>query len=187
MQNVFSLPIAQVSNFFYKRKFSVYNLTGHCNLDSTTYCSIWTEAQTGRSGNDKASALNKILKAVTEKFSDINKIILWSDSCVPQNKNRVNSMMILKFLETHPNIKELHHKYSVPGHSHIQEVDAVHSAIERHLRGVSIYSPVSLIKHLLKMKYQKVKLHIMQLQKTDFYNYNIASQSFTWIPFTKIH
>lgn len=106
LQNVFCLPKAEVSNFFYKRKFLVYNLTGHCNLNKTTYCSIWTEVQSGRSGSDIPSALRKILNQVATDNSNISKIILWSDSCVPQNKNRVNSMMVLKFLEEHPNIKK---------------------------------------------------------------------------------
>lgn len=186
LQNVFSLPRAPVSNFFYKRKFSVFNLTGHCNLNKTTYCSIWSEMQSGRSGNDIASALRKILNKAVIDNPGTTKIILWSDSCVPQNKNRINSTMILNFLKDNPVIERIDHKYSTPGHSSIQEVDSVHSMIERHLRGISIYSPISLITQLLKMNYKNVTLSIMQLQPNDFFDFNLASQAFDfWIPFQK--
>ena len=185
LQNVISLPRAEISNFFYKRKFAVYNLTAHCNLNKKTYCSIWTENQSGRSGNDIASALRKILDKVVSDCPKVAKIIMWSDSCIPQNKNRVNSTMILKFLETTKHINSIHHKYSEPGHSQIQEIDSVHSAIERHLKGLTIFSPVSLIKLLLKMNYPNVHLQIMQMHDTDFYNYSNAAIGLNMIPFQK--
>lgn len=136
---VFSLPIAEISNFYYKRKFNVYTLIGHCNLNKTAYCSFWTELNSSgtRSGNDDiANGLLKILENVVKDNSLVTKIILWSDSCVTQNKNEINSTCILHFLKCHPNISQIEHKYSEPGHSLIQEVDSVHSVIEKHLRGI---------------------------------------------------
>jgi len=32
MQNVFALPEANISNFFYKRKLNVFHLTAHCSI-----------------------------------------------------------------------------------------------------------------------------------------------------------
>lgn len=178
LQNVFSLPRAEISNFFYKRKLNVYNLTGHCNRNKKTYCAIWPETLGGRSGNDIASALVNILERVTSENKNLSKIILWSDACVPQNRNRITTLAILKFMENHPNIKCIEHKYSEPGHSQVQEIDAVHSVIDHHLKNVEIYSPVALLKLLKQCTYPNVSLDIHQMQGIDFHNYNIASNRF---------
>lgn len=175
LQNVFSLPKANISNFFYKRKYAVYNLTGFCQNNKVTYCSIWHEALNGRSGNDIPSALNNILKNVVHDLPNIKNIVLWSDACIPQNKNRMVSLALLKFLEAHRNIDSIIHKYSEPGHSQVQELDAVHSAIEKYIRDLEVHSPVSLIRILKGMNYDRVKLKITQLKKDDFLNFNKAS------------
>ena len=56
LENVLSLPKSNVGNFFYKRKLSCYNLTGHCSLNKKAYCILWHEGMAGCSGNDIASA-----------------------------------------------------------------------------------------------------------------------------------
>lgn len=57
-----------------------------------------------------------------------------------------------------PNVKELVHKYSEPGPSLIQEVDCVHSVIDRFLNNLDIHSPMHLIKLLKSVNTKKVKL-----------------------------
>ena len=37
LQNVFALPTADVSTFFYRRKLNVYHMTGHCSGDKRGY------------------------------------------------------------------------------------------------------------------------------------------------------
>jgi len=48
LQNVFSLPKADVSNFFYKRKLNVYHLTGHCSTTKQSYDALWPETLSDR-------------------------------------------------------------------------------------------------------------------------------------------
>lgn len=66
----------------------------------------------------------------------ITKIILWSDSCVPRNKNSHISMALINFLQSEKakNITEIEQKFSEPGHGNVQKVDCVHSIIERNLK-----------------------------------------------------
>ena len=52
LQNVFALPTADVSNFFYRRKLNVYHMKAHCSGDKRGYGALWHEGQNGRSGND---------------------------------------------------------------------------------------------------------------------------------------
>ena len=53
LQNVFALPRADVSSFYYKRKFAVYNLTGHFNLNKLLF--HLDGSPKWRTGNDLAS------------------------------------------------------------------------------------------------------------------------------------
>ncbi|CAG9773293.1 unnamed protein product [Ceutorhynchus assimilis] len=64
LENVLSCPKAEIKNFFYKSKLSVYNMTAHLSVNKDVYCAVWSEAVHGRSGNDIASAVYKILNQV---------------------------------------------------------------------------------------------------------------------------
>ncbi|GFN73733.1 DNA repair protein rhp54 [Plakobranchus ocellatus] len=87
LENVLAMPRTTVSNFFHKRKLSVYNLTVHCSVDKNVFCAVWNEAENGRGGNAIASALLKVLDQFVQMHTTNSEIILWSDSCVPQNRN----------------------------------------------------------------------------------------------------
>jgi hypothetical protein len=87
LENVLSCPRANISNFSYKRKLSVYHLTAHCSKDKRGYGAIWCESTAGRSGNDLASALVSILDMMVKEHPRRSKFILWSDSCISQNLN----------------------------------------------------------------------------------------------------
>lgn len=93
------------------------------------------------------------------------------------------SLAILKFMEANKNIETITHKYSEPGHSQVQEVDAVHSGIEKYIKDLDVYSPVSLIRILNGMNYSKIKLKLSQIKKEDFLNFNKASLDLNMIPF----
>ena len=45
LQNVLSCPKAEISNFYYKSKFSVYNLTAHLSTTKQVYYALWDESQ----------------------------------------------------------------------------------------------------------------------------------------------
>jgi hypothetical protein len=98
MEKVTSLPRAEISSFYYLRKLSCYNLTAHCSLDNVTYCALWHEAMSGRAGNHIASAMVKILYALQKDHPQLKKVVMWSDSCVPQNRNSVMSFALAGFL-----------------------------------------------------------------------------------------
>ena len=98
-----------------------------------------------------------ILNEIITDFPGVKRIILWSDSCVPQNKNSIMSMALMTFLQEHPNITSVEQKYSEPGHGNIQEVDAVHSKIERTLELAEVFSSVSLLRNLYLLAHRGKK------------------------------
>lgn len=191
LENVFALPKINVSNAFYKKKLNCYNLTGHCSTNNITYCSIWHEYLSGRAGNHLASALIKILKNVVKDNENLRKIILWSDSCVPQNKNSIMSVALQTFLQSEDskNVIEIEQKFCEPGHSNLQEIDAVHSVIERFLRPKEIMSPVSLCRFLTQLpSTYKTKLRVLQMKLEDFKDYQTVALCYVYnkVPYNKV-
>lgn len=193
LQSVFTLPKGLSSIYYYKRKLSVFNMTATvCSQNkkesNITYCAIWNELQSGRSGNDIASVVGNILQQIVKDFKNVKHFILWSDSCVPQNKNQIFSTALLQFMHNHKNILSITQKFSEPGHSQIQEVDAVHSAIDRHLKLREIHGPLDLVQLLKTYKSPKVKLIVLQMSTEDFHVYSVKSKKldFQNVPFVRI-
>lgn len=71
LQRVITCPKSFISNFYYKRKINVYNLTAHESINKTGLCCVWDESLSGRSGNDIASGLIKILEKIVEMYPNI--------------------------------------------------------------------------------------------------------------------
>ena len=168
LENVFSLPRTTTSSAFYKRKLNLYNLTAVVNRSRKGYCAIWTEAQSGRGGNDIASALLKLLQQIVLDHPETTSMTLWSDSCVPQNRNRMMSYNLQHFVSTSSSLSTIAQKFCEPGHSAIQDVDNLHSQIERSLKGLEIHSPVSLVRQLKAMRPNSVAMYIHTMTPKDF-------------------
>lgn len=183
LENVIACPRSNVSSFFYKRKLNVYNMTGHCSKDSTVYSVVWSEATAGRGSNEMATAVMMIVKRVSEQYPDIEEIVLWSDSCVPQNKNSIMCTAIKSFLSGNSNVRSIIQKFGTPGHSAVQEIDNAHSHIEKRLKVAAVYSPLSLMRIL---KTVRMKMEIMQLVHVSDYQKASKSLNFKDIPFSKI-
>lgn len=85
------------------------------------------------------------------------------------------------------NIDEIIQKYSCPGHSAIQEVDNIHSHIEKVLRVREVFSPVSLVR-VLKNVRRKAPFKIIQMQGHHFTDYQreVIGMKFHQVPFTKV-
>lgn len=184
LQNVLSCPQAEISNYYYKSKLNVYNLTAILSSTKQVYCAEWHEMLMGRAGNDIASALIKILEAVFADNKTLETLILWSDSCVPQNRNSLMSYAIAYFLQMNPSIQSITMKFSTTGHSCVQEIDSVHSCIERVLAKVEYFSPISLLRILLKVNSAK-PYKIIQMRIKDFKDYKSAF-NYKVIPFSKV-
>lgn len=187
LQNVITCPRANISSFFYHSKLNMYNLTAHASTNKKAYCAIWMETTSGRSGNDLASALTAILKAVLSDFPLVTEITTWSDSCIPQNRNSIMTMAIMNFMSDNQQVKKFTMKYSTPGHGAVQEVDNIHSQIEKAMKIAEFYSPVSLVRILLNVNRHN-PFRVLQMRAQHFFDFqSISSQlQFKKVPFTKV-
>ena len=172
-----------VSNFFYKRQLNV-NLTTHSSKDNGTYNAIWNETINGRGAYEIASAIVAILKDIKGLHPQVKYFTFWSDCCVPQKK-KFDYVIRIDFKDH--DVEIITQIISCPGHSSIQEVDSIHSCIERSLRHLEIYSPISFIR-LLKAVRRKSPFRIIQLQSRDFQDYQKSSLliNFQGVPYTKV-
>lgn len=58
--------------------------------------------------------------------------MLWSDACVPQNRNLYMTTALINFLNNKKhNVSTVEQKFQEPGHSCVQEVNAIHSTIDK--------------------------------------------------------
>ncbi|KAJ8931632.1 hypothetical protein NQ314_015426 [Rhamnusium bicolor] len=72
-------------------------------------------------------------------------------------------------------------KYSEPGHGNLQEIDSAHSCIERHLRHLEIWSPVTLIRNLLTIPlWWKKKFKVLQMKAEEFLDYGSAASALNY-------
>ena len=180
MENVFALPRTNVSSAFYKRKLNVYNMTARVYQTKKAYCAIWSEEICGRTGNDIASTVHYLLQQVIKDNPTCETLILWSDSCVPQNRNQMMSASLQMLLQEQECLVQVIHRYCEPGHSSIQDVDNLHSIIERSLGQLEIMSPISLIRHLTTLKPNGIEMHVHLMRPDEFRHYSDFSSQGTY-------
>lgn len=149
---------------------SIYNLTAYYTVTKQAYCALWPETMAGR----VASTFKKILDVVNNE-NDITDLVTWSDSCVPQNRNSLISNAVLDFMRENSNMSSIVMKYSLPGHSCVQEIDNIHSQIEKSFRKNDFYSPIGLVR-LLKQVNVNNPFRIIQMKPEDFKDYGSVAK-----------
>lgn len=172
LENVFALPRTNVSSAFYKRKLNVYNMTARVSRTKKAYCGIWNEAVCGRAGNDMASVITHLVSVILADHPEAEQLILWSDSCIPQNRNQMMSVALQRVVQESQTLVKITQRYCEPGHSAIQDVDNLHSIIERALEDIEIFSPLSLVRHLCQIKPAGVEMYVRCLQIKDFFQFS---------------
>lgn len=120
----------------------------------------------------------------------VNRIMLWSDSCVPQNRNCIMSFGLQYFLNNMcgKNLKFIEQKFSEPGHSQVQDIDAAHSVIERHLKNKCIYSPIGLLEEFSQMPEGKQKFVVVEMSSEDYLDFHSGAykMNYSVIPYAKV-
>lgn len=107
------VPTLTHSEMFYRRQLSCYNFGISIGDTLHSYMYMWDENEGGRGGNEIASCLLKVLNmGITEKKT----LIIWSDNCAEQNKNRMMVFLCL-FLVAVGLFECIEQRFLVNGHS----------------------------------------------------------------------
>lgn len=188
LQRVLNIPQSNVSKAYYLQKLNVFNLTACDVANKQGYCVLWHEGMSGRAGNDIASATVQMLAKFVEKNPNISRIVLWSDACVPQNRNSHMSTALIDFLNNGKHgVSTIEQKFQEPGHSCVQEVDAIHSTIDKAFSRADIHSPLDLLRKLLKVRARNPYV-VYQMKKENFKNYQglATNTNLKKLPYTKV-
>lgn len=138
LQSVLYSPCSNVSSFFYTRKFCTYNLTLFDQTTREGHCFIWNETNGGRGSDEVGTILFNFLKNLDPS---IKTVVLFSDSCGGQNRNRYIATILKYAVWVLPNLERIEIKFLEVGHTQM-EVDSMHSVIERNKKNKTIYSPL---------------------------------------------
>ncbi|KAJ8955064.1 hypothetical protein NQ314_006944 [Rhamnusium bicolor] len=104
------------SDMFYMSQLSCYNLSINFGDNKRSYICFWHEGLAERGGNEIASCLLRVLNM---GISHKRNIVVWSDNCTAQNKNRM-IVFIYMFLVIFAHFDTIEHRYLVNGHSFLQ-------------------------------------------------------------------
>lgn len=88
LQQVLPIPTLTHSDMYYSRQLSYYNFGIHMHPGNECFMNLWNETEGGRGASEIASCIFNLLN---DKNSPIKtrKLIVWSDNCGGQNKNKI--------------------------------------------------------------------------------------------------
>lgn len=169
VQSILLCPKLLVSQQYYKKKLQIHNFTIYVNNNKDVHCYVWNESDGQQSSNEFASCILDFL----ENSKNFEKVILISDGCAYQNKNRILCSALSNF--SIKNKIEVEQIILEKGHT-MMEVDSVHSTLE-HCFKPPIYTPADYVSRMRQARRKQPYL-IHHVDFSFFKNYESLSDNF---------
>lgn len=132
MQQVQPLPRTPIQQAFYSRQLGLYNVCVMNIITQNPSFFVWTEDQAARGSTEVASALLNYLNNID--LTGVERISLFSDGCIGQNKNNHVLHALMHFLaKDSDNLKLISLTFPVRGHSFLP-ADRMFGQVEKYLR-----------------------------------------------------
>lgn len=164
LQQVLFVPTLVHSDMFYKRQLSCYNFCVHtCDTDKAIMC-MWHEGVAQRGSNEIISCLLQVFN--TNHFKD--SLVVWSDNCSGQNKNRVMIFFFMYLVAIGLFIK-IEHKFLLSGHSFLP-CDRDFALIEKRKKCCKAFVPSELKDIVLSSTHNK-KFEVIEMMKNKFFEF----------------
>lgn len=141
MQSVLLCPKLLVSEQYYKSKLAVHNFTFYIKNTKDAHLYIWHKGEGWVTANNITSCIIHFLK---EHCLTFKKVVLISDGCLYQNKNKILSSALAN-LNSATGL-EIEQLILEKGHT-MMEVDSVHSTLERAFNP-PIYTPMDYVSRM---------------------------------------
>ncbi|XP_074040476.1 uncharacterized protein [Leptinotarsa decemlineata] len=147
IQAVMQCPTGDISAFYYKSRLNSFNFTileldkpkevksdsKYCCYKSVN-CYFWNETQSKRGSNELGSCLFNYLQSIDARSGGKKvDVILYSDNCGGQNKNKFIASFFSFAVVYFENIHSIIHKFLIQGHAE-NEGDSVHILIEKEVK-----------------------------------------------------
>lgn len=174
LQQVMTCPKLNVASAYYLRKLNFYNFTVLDLQDNQGHCFCWSEFESNRGTNDIASALWRWL--LQQDARGLSKVILFSDTCGGQNRNRIFLTALIVFLDNASSITCIEHKFFERGHSKM-EADSMHSAIARQFEHKDIYLPSGYMACMASAN-KKKPYTVTELKHEDVFDFDFINKKY---------
>lgn len=172
LEEVLPCPSSNESCLYYKRKLSTYNLTVFDYRNGQGHCYVWPETEALRGSNEIASCVFMYLTQL--KAEGISQVVLFSDSCGGQNRNR-NFLSMLWYVMKQRYFETIEHVFFVSGHSQ-NEGDSMHSTIENASRHVPVYTPAQWAQLIRGAKRKQPLYLVEEMNRANMFDFKkIAS------------
>ncbi|KAJ4429539.1 hypothetical protein ANN_21708 [Periplaneta americana] len=192
LQKVLYVPSLTHCEMYYSRQLSCFNLCVHVSDTEDAYMCLWNESVSGRGGNEIVSSLLKVISLLP---SNKRKLVIWTDNCIGQNKNKM-MVLALVHLVAKGRFDEISHKFLVSGHSFLP-CDRDFAMIEKRKRVSKIFVPHDL-ETLITSSRPKHPYIIVNMEKNDFKDLHKAADNYvntaklnisqvSWIKIVKEH
>lgn len=176
VQSVLLCPKLLVSKQYYSQKLQIHNFSFYVKNTKDVHLYIWHEGEGKVSANEFTSCIMNFV----EINSNYQKIILISDGCTYQNKNRVLTSALSDISsKLHVEIEQI---ILEKGHT-MMEVDSVHSTLER-LFTPPIYTPTHYVSKMEAARNNKKNAQpyiIHHLDYNFFKNYEALPSNYSSI------
>ena len=176
LQEVINLPKLSVGPAYYLRKLHLYNFTMYNVKSREATNFMWNESEAGRGANEISSALWRKLQEEDEKGC-IKRVVLYSDTCAGQNRNKTTSTMLACFLKQSKHITVIEQKYFESGHSQM-ECDSVHSTIEHAVKKLDIFLPSQYMAHVIHARTDGEPYRVETMTTSDICDWTAINSSF---------
>lgn len=168
LQKTLETPSLSTNVAYYKRKLWTYNLCIYDEVHKTAFMYVWSEDVASRGSQEIGSALLYHFKHNTS--SSANHIILYSDSCVGQNRNIKLTLMLKRFLCGQDQISKIEQKYFVSGHSY-NSCDRSFGIIEKQKKVTeNIFCPQHWANLIRQAKKNEPKFVVTEMSEKDFFS-----------------
>lgn len=121
---------------YYSRQLACFNIGVHVGDTEDAYMCLWNESVSGRGGNEIVSSLLKVLSLLP---TNKRKLIIWTDNCIGQNKNKMMVTALVN-LVAKGTFDEVNHKFLVSGHTFLP-CDRDFAMIEKRKRVTKVFVP----------------------------------------------
>lgn len=167
LQKTFNLPKATSNVFYYTRNLNMFNLGVHDGRTDRGFFHVWLENEAGRGAQEIASCLIKFLDENLQPEAE--ELIMWSDSCGGQNRNRLMCLMMHYWLSKQKNLHRICLRFLLSGHSY-NVCDSDFASVENVVKNKQeIFLPSEVVHIMEKCRLEK-PFKVTQMGPHDFFS-----------------
>ncbi|XP_076035920.1 uncharacterized protein LOC143021926 isoform X2 [Oratosquilla oratoria] len=175
LQQTMPTPKLTTGLQYYKRKMWTFNFGIHDVKRNQGYMYVWNET-IGRHGScEVASCLDHFIENHLD--SQITKLVVFSDSCSGQNKNRNIILSCLRKIHS-GHLESIQHYFMVTGHSYLP-CNHDFELIELKVHPVSVFSTPHYI-HLIEKANRVHPFRVIEVKREFFKDYDVLQKTVSW-------